>query len=570
VTNEPVTSTVLEEARWFGPAEGRLFGWLMRPDVDAARGGVVLAQPVGREARAARRAMRSLGIELAKRGFVVVRLDYPGTGDSSGSLQEIDVQRAWVDAIGDAAAFLQSLGVNDVSAVGMRLGAVVVGLANAKGLALSSLVLWDPCESGRQFLREVGALESLRRADFEAPIDGSCITSEWVFRPTTVEQIRGMDLLSAASDIRADRLLIITRDDRAFSEKLRSRLESRSAEWEVTSEQRAMLDVEPLDAVLATNAIRRIATWLDESDAQCKPLVAGDTDPCTTVSGRRDDPRIQETFVRLGRRRLFGIVSAPLGQSCGPLVVLLNVANEEHIGPSRLWVELSRGWSGEGLRCVRFDLSGIGDSPSLPMDPTSPWYEPEWLDDVEDVARQMQPEDPTNVVFVGLCSGAYLALEGAFAVGATGACVINPPVGIDLLHASTILRKLRVKWLKFIAKQTRVLQWNRWVAAGSWQILRVFLPRRLSQDLMATVVEGGTTLFVLASIDDISPYPNIPVLRSIDRRRVVAPRNYKAEIIPGLDHSMHAAKGRDLAMASLDRFVRDRFVVVTPESASGA
>ena len=87
---------------------------------------------------------------------------------------------------------------------------------------------------------------------------------------------------------------------------------------------------------------------------------------------------------------------------------------------------------------------------------------------------------------------------------------------------------------------------------------------------MATAVERGTTLFVLASNDDLSPYPNIPILRSIDHRRVATPRNYVAEIIPGLDHSMHAAKGRDLAVASLNRFVRDQFVVVTPESAPEA
>ena len=122
MTNQCATPKVLEEARWFGPPEGRLFGWLMWPDTETVRGGVILAQPLGREARAARRAMRSLGIELAKKGFVAVRLDYPGTGDSSGSLDEIDVQRAWVDAIGEAAAFLQSFGLTDVSAVGMRLG----------------------------------------------------------------------------------------------------------------------------------------------------------------------------------------------------------------------------------------------------------------------------------------------------------------------------------------------------------------------------------------------------------------------------------------------------------------
>jgi len=562
---------VFEEARWFGPPEGRIFGWLMWPDAETARGGVILAQPLGREARATRRAMRSLGTELAKRGFVALRLDYPGTGDSSGSLDELDVQLEWVDAIGEAAEYLHSFGLADVSAVGMRLGAVIAGSANAKGLTLSSLVLWDPCETGRKFLREVGALESLRRSDFEAPDDGSVVTSEWVFAPTSVEQIRGLNLLEVASEIHADRLLIITRDDRAFPEGLRRRLEGRSAEWEVTSEQGAMLDVEPLGAVLATTAIIRIASWIEANDAQAAPFKLDEADASAIVCGRRDDPRVQETFVRLGRRRLFGIVTEPVGESRGPVVVLFNAANEEHIGPSRLWVELSRGWSAKGMRCLRFDLTGVGDSPNFPRPPARLWFEQEWLEDVEDVVREMQPQDPTNEILVGLCSGAYLAVEGAVAIGAQAACLLNPPVGTDLLHAAATLRQSRFRWHRLMAHLLRVLHLqNRWVGAGSWQVLRMFVPRRYSKDLIASAAKGGTTLFVLSSDDDLSPYPHVPVLRSIDRHRVVAPRNYQVEFIPGLDHSMHARKGRVLAAASLDEFVRDWFVAVTPGSESEA
>ena len=79
------------------------------------------------------------------------------------------------------------------------------------------------------------------------------MTSEWTFAPASVEQIRGFNLLHAASDIQADRLahqLLVTIV--RFQKELRRALEGRSAEWEVTSEQGAMLDVEPLKAVLAT------------------------------------------------------------------------------------------------------------------------------------------------------------------------------------------------------------------------------------------------------------------------------------------------------------------------------
>ncbi len=513
--------------------------------------------------------MRCLGVELAKKGFVAVRVDYPGTGDSSGSLDETDVQRAWVDAIGEAAEFLHSFGSIEVSAVGMRLGATVLASANAKGLALSSLVLWDPCESGRSFLREVGALESLRRVDFEAPSDGSVVTSEWTFGPTSVEQIRGFDLLHAASGLQAGRVLAITREDRAFPERLRRALDGRPVEWEVTSEQGAMLDVEPLKAVLAQSAIGRIATWLDEGSTSAAPFVVPTADDTSIVCGRRDDSVVQETFVRLGRHRLFGIVSEPVGDSHGPLVVFLNTANEEHVGTSRLWVELSRAWSSTGLRCLRFDLTGVGDSPDLPRQLVRPWYEEEWLEDIEDVLFEMQPQDPTNVVLVGLCSGAYLSVEAVLAFGARGACLINPPVGNDLLHAAATFRRSRFRWMRSMAKLLRGLHLRHpWAATGSWQVVRMLFPRRYSEDLIATAAKKNTTLLVISSTDELSPFPRIPIVRSIDRRRVEAPRNYQVEFVPGLDHSMHAAKGRALAAASIDRFVHDLSVSVAPESTS--
>lgn len=569
MTNNRLEPTVLEQARWFGPPEGRIFGWLTSPDAAVARGAVILAQPLGREARAARRAIRELGSELARKGFVTLRLDYPGTGDSSGTLDEIDVQHSWVNAIGEAAAYLGSFGLTDISAVGMRLGATILAAANASGLTLSSLVLWDPCESGRSFLREVGALESLRRSNFETPVDGFVVSSEWVFAPASVEQIRSLDLLKAAPSIGANRLLIITREDRAFPERIRRRLEDKPVEWEKTSEQGKMLDVIPLEAVLATTTIDRISTWLDEGSSRPEPFLLSTTEANSVVYGRRDRDKVKETFVRLGRRGLFGIVSEPLGESRGPLVVLLNTANEEHIGPSRLWVELSREWSSDGVRCVRFDLTGVGDSPDFSIAPERLWYEEEWLEDLVDVVRELQPQDSSNIILVGLCSGAYLAAEGALEFGARGACLLNPPVGNDLVHAAATFRKARFGWLRSIVKLLRVLHLkDRWLGTGCWQLMRTLLPRRYSEDLIAKVAKRGTALLVLSTVDDLSPYPHIPLMRSIDRRRVAAPRNYHVEFTPGLDHSMHVAKGRDLAVVALNAFVRDFFVEGTPEGSS--
>ena len=167
---------------------------------------------------------------------------------------------------------------------------------------------------------------------------------------------------------------------------------------------------------------------------------------------------------------------------------------------------------------------------------------------------EMQPQDPANVVLIGLCSGAYLAVEGVLAFGARGACLLNPPVGSDLLHAAATFRRSRVKWLRSMAKLLmRVLHLRHpWASTGSWQVVRMFLPRRYSEDLIATAAKRNTTLLVLSSVDDLSPFPGIPFLRSIDRRRVAAPEELPRRI-RSRSRPQHARREGPCAGGRLDR-----------------
>jgi len=57
------------------------------------------------------------------------------------------------------------------------------------------VVLWDPCESGRSFLREMNAFETLRRASHDAT--STIATSEFVLSDHASEAIRSLSLLEA-------------------------------------------------------------------------------------------------------------------------------------------------------------------------------------------------------------------------------------------------------------------------------------------------------------------------------------------------------------------------------------
>ncbi|HUD69470.1 MAG TPA: alpha/beta hydrolase family protein [Acidimicrobiales bacterium] len=552
-----------EQPVWFGPADRLLCGWLTAPTSGIASQGVLLAPPIGREARGGRQALRLAARRLARRDIVSLRFDYDGTGDSSGMLDDPDRDGAWTESVSHAAALLRAVGVASISAVGMRLGATILGAAADKyDLGLSSLVLWDPCASGRNYLRELSALESLRREDVSSEPDGSIETSEFVFTPQTASEIRRLNLTTIERSPVADRLLVVTRDDRSIPDKLQERLSKEKVDWSLTSEQHTLIGVDPLHASLPEKAVDEIVEWLHALDAPTAPIQLPTERLKVSIPGPVGAAPISERFVEIGSRRLFGIVTEAAGDLAGPVVIFLNVSTDEHTGPSRLWVELSRRWAALGLQCVRFDLTGIGDSPMLPGERTAHIYDQNWLDDLREVARALRPDRPSDSVYIGLCSGAFLAVEGGLSVHAKGVCVINPPVGIDFLHGSYRLagsRRAPVRALGTLFKDVALRL--RWVSVVIWQGCRVIMPTVFSTDVMSRLAGTGTDLLVLSCTDELSPYPKTNRFDRFFSKRLIAPKGYDVTFVPGLDHSMLAAKGRARTVDLLDRHVRDHYVV---------
>jgi alpha-beta hydrolase superfamily lysophospholipase len=186
-------------------------------------------------------------------------------------------------------------------------------------------------------------------------------------------------------------------------------------------------------------------------------------------------------------------------------------------------------------------------------------YENEWLSDAASVAPALSPDDPSNVVYVGLSSGVYLAVESALQHGARGLCGINPPIAMDAVQFIVRLKSSTNRMMRSLGNQLlSAMLYRPWVFAGLWHVGRVALPRKVSRDLMATAAKRGTDVLVLASPEDVSPAAKVPLLRSIDRRRIQSPKNYRAVFVPGLDHSMHAVRGREQAVSLLDDFILNR------------
>ena len=152
-------------AAFFEHDGARLYGVLHPPRSAAprARGenasdlGVVICNPFAHEYFQCARALRHLGLSLARAGHPVLRFDFEGTGDSSGTLWDARLER-WVASVGAAARELRARsGVTRVALVGLRLGATIAALA-AADTPHDDLVLWNPIADGRRYARELEAL----------------------------------------------------------------------------------------------------------------------------------------------------------------------------------------------------------------------------------------------------------------------------------------------------------------------------------------------------------------------------------------------------------------------------
>lgn len=128
-------------------------------------------------------------------------------------------------------------------------------------------------------------------------------------------------------------------------------------------------------------------------------------------------------------RRLIGVLSLPGGEGPGGGVlgaIFLNSGLIHRIGPNRMWVRGARRLAGSGIASLRFDHSGVGDSP--PARDARPLRE-RWVAEIRMSMDHMATESGvTGFLLVGNCSGALGAFLAALEdPRVKGVALVNPP-----------------------------------------------------------------------------------------------------------------------------------------------
>jgi pimeloyl-ACP methyl ester carboxylesterase len=209
---------------FFGSSDRPLFGIYHPPRTrDARAHGIVLCYPVGQEYMRAHRAFRQLAILLSKSGFPVFRFDYIGTGDSSGDSDAGSFDQ-WLSDTGVAIDELKdNAGVQHLSLVGLRLGALLAARVAVARADVTRVVLWDPVVVGTSYWAELVASTSApdvaRGATNSADVLG---INGFAWSRTVREAVAAVNADSYPVDARTRTALLVSQEQEDYA-RLRDR-----------------------------------------------------------------------------------------------------------------------------------------------------------------------------------------------------------------------------------------------------------------------------------------------------------------------------------------------------------
>lgn len=385
-----------------------------------ANTGVVVCPPLGQQHIIAYRALRYLSERLEDEGIASVRFDYAGHGDSTVDQDTVSL----LGSVRIAARALVEAGCTRVVYVGLSVGALLAQEAAREDPEAAALVLWDPSPSAKQWMRRSHALygvavgtEVMASTDSH---DGFDIVGGRLTRGS----------VSELSDLRYDPsvaglfpTLAVVRRGRSAAFQPRNGAGATvspqvSPEFLQVDGQESFLDVPGPISEVPWGDIERIASWVrellagdersDDSPAAPEAQSSVDFDFADDSTGAL--VRLTESLVRVGPERLFAIeTSSPAMGPDAPAIVLHTGSSDHRIGTAGIFVTLARRLASQGIRVVRLDRRGAGESGAVGPGEPNLQYTQDSLDDAQNaIAFLGLPAD--RVATAGICVGGWLAI----------------------------------------------------------------------------------------------------------------------------------------------------------------
>jgi pimeloyl-ACP methyl ester carboxylesterase len=411
----------------------RCFGWLHYSGVSIGSDvAVVICTGLNLDALDAHYPLRLLADEIAAAGYVALRFDYPGTGDSydladAGEAPE-EHWVAWQKSVDAATDWLRvTLGICRFVVCGLRFGALLATLAVGRQSDAVGLLLLAPVLRGKSYMRQMSIEAQLQNnavAAVGAPLElqglhlstGSIAAISQVDL-RQVELPHGLEVgifpQSASS--------LATACEQAWVERGAHVTSAGFDGMESLLDHNIQGEGKPSDF---SGVLRWLARYIP-----ARPI------PLHAIVKATSDLAIDhwvETPLHFGEGgQLFGIFCRPRNSIGNDAVLITNSGVNPHFGFARFGVDLARQLAAAGVASLRFDFAGLGDSLGRPGKEhvVSGIFESDRRPDISAAIDALELLGLNRFTIGGICSGAYHALQGALADERIRALfLINMPV----------------------------------------------------------------------------------------------------------------------------------------------
>lgn len=535
---------------WFGDDAQPLFGLINLPN-GQIKGAVVLCPPLGYEAWTSYQSFRVLAESLAGTGFVVLRFDYHGSGDSSG--EELQPQRvnAWRSSIDHAVRYMrQHYPAVNVALAGLRFGGTLVA-EQATSLQINTLVLWDPVVSGRRHVREMKVMAFNDTSDGAS--DGIMEIAGCLYSPETIQDMAAIDLTKCPAPQAS--ILLLERDDRSANTALLQHLSAvAQVDHQTMTGMATMMDVSTEDAQVPATVIAQITDWLElhsvSSATQESTRNALEPNKAARTQFKIDEnASIQDEAVYIPPLNLFAMLGQPARQQTKRVVIFLSSGTEHRIGPGRAWIHLSRHLNHLGIATLRIDFDGVGESPLRGATRNVRPYDPQFFDDIRDCIAFLRAKGFEHITVLGLCSGAWMAVQSGIQLDVNAVVAINPQLYWQQGDpVESLLQDTRIRCAPMRANE------KKWERYGVWTALDICGVRPLAGKwLDALVHKKIRTLLAFAEADDGLQYLQMRCKRRLND--VLHSNVISMVEVPGIDHPMHRHRRRPAMFKAITDFL---------------
>jgi pimeloyl-ACP methyl ester carboxylesterase len=248
--------------------------------------------------------------------------------------------------------------------------------------------------------------------------------------------------------------------------------------------------------------------------------------------------------------------------------VVLNAGLLHRVGPHRWHVHLARALAALGMPALRFDRSGVGDSP---VRRDADRFERTAVEDTRAAMGWLaERHGCRRFALMGMCAGAELAFKTACHDERVGAlALINAPRYLDEPDEEFLVRiKRRVKARRRLQLAVARPSWRRLVIGwDDGAALLRSVARRLGGHAVAPP-EGDVThirgmlerdvrfLLLLSEGEWTHEYARMVFGTAVDRRRA-APGRVRLEAVADADHTLSTIASRQRALAVITGWARD-------------